>query len=433
LDTAEKGFRKMKIARELSIRAVACAALFGSLFLLADCSSKSPEQESKGAPVAGQPAPPANPCVLPTAMASSNEQTAWQIFVAANCVTSGGLTWSTWTEQTCFVNPSSCAGQKATGHRLHASLLQERRRLRTAPLAVAPLPPCQSMTTKTTPQLPADMLPFVPANLAKNPRFCEEVFVDPSEASFVTAPSSGNSLTTLTAQVAYTASAPGGAITFPTPGVEIKADWLPADSITPSFNCTDNAPAGVYTEVIEGKCYALVGMHFTSKLLPNWLWATFEPQNTMTNPNRCNPGLYNSCNDPWGSAPATSTGAMTNQTADLKALMVAAKLPPAFSNYRLVAAQSVYVDGSGQAIQLGNSFTEFNAQVDVHQASCITCHSYAMAATSQPPKENPNFGAFPGDPGIGNPGQPPALPSGQKWVSQDFSWMLGIMPASAKK
>lgn len=375
---------------------------------------------------------PSNPCALPMAMAANNEQTAWQLFVAANCPTSNGLTWSTWTEQTCLRNPAACTGGKVSGHRLHASFLELRRRNRSALTSLTTLPACQPMTTKT-PDVPADMFPFVPANLGANPRFCEEVFVDPNESSFVTAPSPNSALSTLSGQVAYAASQQSGVITFPTPAVEIKVDWLPADAIKPAFDCQSSPPSGVYTELIEGKCYALVGLHISSKLLPNWLWATFEPQNTSTNPNRCNPNLYNSCNDPWGSAPSTSTGAPTEQTADVKALMAAAKLPSAFSNYRLVAVQTDFVDTNKTPTQLGNSFVEFNAGVDVHQASCITCHAYAMLATSQPPAENPNFGGpFPGGPFIGTPGPATALPDGQKWLSQDFSWMLGIMPATRK-
>jgi hypothetical protein len=284
------------------------------------------------------------------------------------------------------------------------------------------------MTTASSPGLDPSLKPFVPKNLSAKPQFCEEVFVDTTEAGFVKAPVQGATLTNLTGQVAYAATT---AIAFPTPAVEIKADWLPATSLNPAFDCAAKAPAGVYTETISGVCYALVGIHISSKLLPNWLWATFEPQNITTNPNRCNSDLYSSCNDPWGSNPATSTGANTQLTPALSALMTAAALPAQLMNYRLVGAQSAYVDASNNPIQLGNSFVEFNAQVPAHQASCITCHSYAMTSTTA--KENPNFGNFPGTPPIGTPGPAP-LPAqgGGTWVSQDFSWMLGIMPSKGK-
>lgn len=364
-------------------------------------------------------------------MAATNEQTAWQIFVAANCPQNGRLTWENWTEQTCFAQPDApgCApaAAAAAGRRpLHVSHLREKRGVGAAPAAAAATPgPCSAMVTAGN--APASLKPFVPKNLSATAQFCEEVYVDPSEASYVRAPASGATLANLAGQVAYAGSA--GAIKFPTSAVEIKADWLPAASVNNAFDCGSNAPAGVYVETIGGACYALVGIHISSKLLPNWLWATFEPQNTVTNPNRCNPDLYNSCNDPWGSNPATSTGQTTAATPALAALMTQAGLAKEFQNYRLVGAQSAYVDATNNPIQLGNSFVEFNAQVPPHQASCQTCHSYALVSTVG--QENPNFGAFPGTPSIGTPGTAP-LPAqgGGTWVPQDFSWMLGIMPST---
>ncbi len=369
------------------------------------------------------------PCALPTAMAASNEQTAWQLFVAANCAANGKLAWETWTEQTCFAHPDdpSCgpgAAAAAAVRHLHGSELGERLRGAAAKSTAANATPggCSDMTTELN--APEELSPFVPKNLAPMAQFCEEVFVNPSEAAFVEAPTADATLTNLTAQVAYASSE---AIAFPVPAVEVKASWLPATSLESPFDCTTNPPAGVYVEMISGTCYALVGIHISSKLLPNWLWATFEPQNTDTNPNRCNSDLYNSCNDPWGSNPAASTGQSTEPTPALTALMNQAGITKQFLNYRLVAAQSSYMDASNNPIQLGNSFVEFNAEVLPHQASCMTCHSYAMVSTAN--HENPKFGNFPGTPLIGTPGTAP-LPAqgGGTWVSQDLSWMLGIMP-----
>jgi len=393
---------------------------------LPSCNSQKPTETTSGAAAA---------CTLPSAMAATSEQTAWQLFVAANCPANGKLTWETWTEQTCFADPSSpgCSpGAALTAvsplHHLHGSRLAGRlgRPAPQAALAGAAPGGCSPMTTSSN--AGQALMPFVPPNLASGAQFCEEVFADPSEASFVKVPTTNATLTNLGGQVAYAAST---AITFPTPAVEIKADWLPAASLSTPFDCA-NPPVGVYTESISGACYALVGIHVSSKLLPNWLWATFEPQNSVTNPNRCNPDLYNSCNDPWGSNPAASTGTATAQTAALTNLMTHAGLPKPFLNYRLVAAQSAYLNPASpdqSPVQLGNSFVEFNAGVLPHQASCMTCHSYAMVSTVA--QENPNFGNFPGTPPIGNPGAAP-LPAqgGGTWVAQDFSWMLGIMPAA---
>ena len=415
-------------------RAALLAALGSALCVEYSCTPRTEEAKSTPPGAGAKPTPP-SACTLPSAMAASNEQTAWQLFVAANCPVNGQLKWETWTEQACFENPSTpgCSttteSVSAPVRHLHGSRLGQRLRRKNAAAEAVPATPgpCQLMTTALT--APPGSQPFVPKNLSAQPVFCEEVFVESSEAAFVKAPSAGSTLTNLTAQVAYAKSS---TIKFPTSAVEIKADWLPATSLSAAFNCTTNPPAGVYVETISGACYALVGMHISSKLLPNWLWATFEPQNADTNPNRCNDKLYNSCNDPFGSDPATSKGQTTNMTAALTALMMQAGLPKQLFNYRLVGAQSDIVDSSGAAIQLGNSFTEFNAGVSPHQASCMTCHAYAMTSTTA--IENPNFSNFPRTPPIGRPGEAPLpAPGGGTWVTQDFSWMLGILPASPPK
>lgn len=390
------------------------------------CTSQSPETAKKENPAAPAPAATASACTLPTTMASSNEETAWQIFVAANCAANGKLKWETWTEQSCFSNPSGPGCGGTTERKLHASRLGVGLRRKSGKLGAPETTPggCSPMVTNAN--APANLKPFVPKNLSANAEFCEEVMVEASEAAFVKAPAVGATLTNLAGQVAYAKTT---AIAFPTSSVEIKADWLPAASVNNSFNCTTSRPSGVYVETISGTCYALVGIHVSSKLMPNWLWATFEPQNAETNPNRCNPSLYNACNDPWGSNPATSSGAATEPTAALTALMTQAGLPKEFLNYRLVGAQTEYLDANNNPVQLGNSFVEFNAQVPPHQASCMTCHSYAMVSSNG--QENPNFGNFPGTPAIGTPGQAPPPSGGGTWIPQDFSWMLGIMPAKA--
>jgi len=108
--------------------------------------------------------------------------------------------------------------------------------------------------------------------------------------------------------------------------------------------------------------------------------------------------------------------------------MALAKLNPAFNNYFLTGVQTQFVNAQGTPIPLGNSFTEYNAGVPPGKASCITCHNYAFAGTT-------NVG-FPlnGWPFTGYAcNQPNAKvsclpPSGQNWTSEDFSWLLGIMP-----
>jgi hypothetical protein len=268
--------------------------------------------------------------------------------------------------------------------------------------------------------------------VAPNATFCEEVFVNPPEVTFV----NQFGLTTLSGQQKYGATQ-GGAITFPWDAIEIKADWVPVSSYRPgqTFACPD--PTGrLYTEVINGTCYALVGFHISSKVLPDWLWATFEPNSTITNPNRCDPKLYSSCFDPWGttSSKPYGKGQSVPPSPQLKQAMAAAGLNKAFGNYYLTGTQTQFV-ASGKPIGLGSSFVEFNAQVPPGQASCITCHRYAYFDGKKPPQGQPedNFGGAPsGWPNVGyacNKSQTanctPVVPGS---TSQDFSWVLGLMP-----
>jgi hypothetical protein len=71
---------------------------------------------------------------------------------------------------------------------------------------------------------------------------------------------------------------------------------------------------------------------------------------------------------------------------------------------------------------LGSSFVEFNADVPVKQASCITCHNYAQRQpTPAPSGSTPPGGAPTGDANVGTPSQLPAA-----YKPLDFSWFLGF-------
>ncbi|MGH8479459.1 MAG: hypothetical protein ACREXK_07780, partial [Gammaproteobacteria bacterium] len=151
---------------------------------------------------------------------------------------------------------------------------------------------------------------------------------------------------------------------------------------------------------------------------------------------RCDPKLYNTCFDPWGttSSQPYGKGQTAQQSPQLHQAMAAAHLNQAFNNYFLTGVQTQFVS-NGKAVPLGSSFVEFNAGVLPGQASCITCHRYAYFDGKQPPAGQPedNFGGAPsGWPNVGyacNTGQSanctPVVPNS---TSQDFSWMLGLMP-----
>ncbi len=437
------------------------------LFLQLACNSKTTEAPKTEATAA---APANSACTLPTTMAGSDAETAWKIFVAINCASSlpnTPLVWETWTEQLCWLNPTAAACQsKTSSHTLHGSALAAKKRTQTPSIEGTP---CGPMTTKTDKSLAK----WAPTNLSATPFFCEEVYFNQAEAAYLTTPVAGQPLTLKTSagQQAFAAStAPGaGTVNFPTSAIEVKVDWVPVDSLDPkkpTFNCT-NPPKGLYTEVIQGKCYALAGFHLSSKLSPKWLWATFEPQSTITNPNLCDPTLYSACNDTWGSQnnPTTmvksphGTTPPVVPTAQLTALITAAGLANSpLASYVLVGTQTNYVDSNNLAIPLGSSFTEFNAGVLPQQASCITCHDFAMVSNGATPVTPPGapFPAFagnavapkgPASPNTGNPTPPPfqtpaqtnqqqassqnpAVPTpGTTWIPLDFSWLAAFMPA----
>lgn len=365
---------------------------------------------------------------LKTADAAGWEEFVWSLFVYA--VTPSGdaqrpLTFETWQEQ-CDLQPALCedsssaavttgtGSAKGRVRRGHGSALGRRLLLggRNDSSVV-----CQAMNVAGFP-------PLAPAtNVAPKAVFCEEVFVNKTEADFIRI----NKLTTLAGQQAF------GNVTFPWEAVEIKVDWVPQSSFLTPFKCTDPT---LYIETIEFKglpkqCYAMVGMHISSKALPDWVWATFEPNSAVTNPNRCNANLYSLCFDPWGTTSPTpyGPGSTPAQSAALGQMMKAANLAPAFNNYYLTGVQTQFVRNGGEPTLLGNSFVEFNAGVQPGQASCITCHKYAYAGTSSV-----------GSPLLGWPSTGYACntsqtanclpPPGNNWTSEDFSWLLGIMPQS---
>jgi len=349
--------------------------------------------------------PAANPaCTLPTQAPDPNDakavaQTAWQIFVAVNCpANKNQLVWETWTEQfSIFTSP----GQKGRPQRLHGSPLA---RIVAAQLH-SPLPElspdteCQNMVAPPS-NMPNSTSP------THSGQFCEEVHLDPTAKAYVLQNKyefrSGQ-------QQAVTSHA---TFDFPSTAVEVKADWLPVSDFSPAqFSCT-HPPAGLHVEMIDGGCYALVAMHISSKLLPNWLWMTFEVQNSTTNPQRCSPNLFGPCYDPYGSNPVRSSGQSTKLTPDLTALMKNAGLASEFLNYRLDAAQIVFGTTEHPTL-LGNSIIEGEAVgLKKGKASCITCHSTSVINAAG--HENPK---------IGGVGPEPAIPAG--YISRDFAWSLG--------
>jgi hypothetical protein len=238
---------------------------------------------------------------------------------------------------------------------------------------------------------------------------CEEVRLNGGASDYI----AGTNLWNRPGQAS--AAATHADIQFGGSSVEIKSDWIDLESINllaPGQDCNVLPPSftqKIHVENLHGHCFALAGMHLISKLLDKWIWATFEPQVSITNPNRCQ---VLGCTDTFGSNPQVTHGAQTALTPQLTALMTAANLAPEWFNYRLDGVQI----GFFQPKLLGNSVIEGeNAGVPLTQASCITCHSVSSVKND-------------GTDGItlltSNPvGAPTPLPS-SAWILRDFVWSL---------
>jgi len=353
-------------------------------------------------------------CSPPDELSSSIEETAWRIWVAATCPVNQNqypfVVWENWIEQAQMYPPDPANGLKVPNSLaqtigvtrvLHASLSTLSRDSSLATTLPGLLGGAEQNCNKA-----GDPPPNQP-NLV----ICEEVRLNGSTEDYI----AGENLWNRPGQQQVAAA--HGKIEFPRPSVEIKADWIQLSSI--GLDC-NNLPAGftdsIHVETIHGHCFGLAGMHLISKLKEKWIWATFESQNLMTNPNRC---VVLGCKDRFGSNPAHSNGGPdgnTQLTWRLAKLMTAANLAPEWRNYRLAGVQVSFVDRKGRPTLLGNSIIEGeNVGMPLDQASCISCH-----AVSSVKKD--------GTDGItlltSNPvGKPEPLPTGG-WIRRDFVWSL---------
>jgi len=330
--------------------------------------------------------------------------------VAATCPVNNNrypyVVWENWIEQAQMYPPHPALGLKVPNSQ---AWVAPGRLLHVSPLTIAREP---GLATKVPGREGgADQI----CNKAGDPPpgqtnlvVCEEVRLNGAAEDYV----AGSGLWNRPQQVLAANS--GGGIAFSKPSIEVKADWILLSSI--GFDC-DNLPAsltdGVHVETVNGNCYALAGIAITSKLLKNWLWATWEPQNPVTNPNRCE---VLGCTDFYGSRPPRTSGADTELTKRLADLMDTAKLAPEWRNYRLDGVQTVFVGPDRQPTLLGNSIIEAeNANIPLTQSSCITCHSVSSIK-----KDGTDGSTLL----TSNPiGKPQALPS-NAWSRRDFVWSL---------
>jgi len=160
----------MKVRVALMVPALAIAACAVCL-VWGDARRSALAATAATAAAAAAAAP--NGCEFPTAQTGSPAETAWRLFVAANCAAKGNqLVWETWIEQD-NLYPAGGAPAQPQGRRLHASpLARATMAKKTGSTAGLPSSDCNSM------QAP-------PSNVTKT-TICEEVYVNPSARHFVT-------------------------------------------------------------------------------------------------------------------------------------------------------------------------------------------------------------------------------------------------------
>ncbi len=361
-----------------------------------------------------------NPCAPPDKLAASIEETVWRIWVAATCPVNKTqypfVVWENWIEQAQMFPanpgdglkvPNSLARTSASPHALHPSLLTMVKNPGLSTIVPgllgAPNENCNKASN--------------PPSGQKNLVLCEEVRENGSTEDYI----AGTNLWNRGGQQDLAAAAAD--IIFPRASVEIKADWVDLSSI--GFDCGKLPPGfrdSIHVETIDGNCFALAGMHLISKLLDNWVWATFEAQNLTTNPSRCK---VLGCSDSFGSVPSQSKGSFTKLTPKLAKLMEAARLAPEWSNYRLDGVQTIFVGQGWKPTLLGNSVIEGeNAGVPLKESSCISCH--AVSSVKSDGTDGIKFLR-----NINPVGDPEPLPSSE-WIRRDFVWSLsGACPQSA--
>jgi hypothetical protein len=282
------------------------------------------------------------------------------------------------------------------------------------------------------------------------------------------------------------ASGPLSEIIFPADAVMIKSDWLSKERATEMGIADDPAHPFIKMNIssavtdnngtiLQPGEHWMIGLHISSKDIPNWVWATFEHVN---NPGRCD---YTGCNDSFGyDAPDTvAAGQARNYTrphlvcdnlplpsfvldlgksypagarrpalasvfTDLgigtkdNTTLVPSRTDRAWLSYELKGSQVDFTNSMGRPTHLGNSVTEGGF---VSTSSCMTCH--ARAGTSSVGTLPPALGVF--ENGISDSGyltsafgiplpdwynrsgQPPTL----QVLQTDFVW--GFLAANSTK
>ena len=154
---------------------------------------------------------------------------------------------------------------------------------------------------------------------------------------------------------------------FPIDAVEVKASWR----ILGQFDDASRywTAIGVYWDnnhVLRSSRIGLTGLHITSKVLPNWVWITFEQ---VDNPTATFAYFLGKKGNALGPNPSYDTN-LDSINRDFETALQGTK----WQYYKLMKVQIDYVDASNQPILMSNTQMETYFQP---MSSCISCHNLA--------------------------------------------------------
>jgi len=180
-------------------------------------------------------------------------------------------------------------------------------------------------------------------------------------------------------------------VDLPADAIEFKGDWVRVVDLIAWIKRTEGVT--ISREYVQNNYYvatatsgrvtdefALVGFHFATKQIKNWVWADFEHR---LNPGRCD---TIGCHDDFGAVEpdvepkvtANSNYGECKKTPALLAMMANAGLSPVWQSYCLKGAEIDFIKANGKPQLLGNSVIErMEAKIPVGRSSCTTCHAYA--------------------------------------------------------
>lgn len=173
-------------------------------------------------------------------------------------------------------------------------------------------------------------------------------------------------------------------IQFPVSAQTVKAKWtrLKTETDKQRYHWQFIPVKDPATGKIEMQVWGLVGLHITTKDIPNWFWCTFEHVDTEAHAEMAS-------DDPTtrgSSAPHGVPGkpGVRQETEGKK-----------WEYYRLRGVQVDFTSARGPTL-LANSQTEHGFQ---QSSSCITCHSRAAIGLRE---HRPDLGQFPFNPNLPN-------------------------------